>query len=141
MPSDLNDLDDRLDTGETGSPPASLLDHDRALSGRVTVHRSGEHLARMAMRLRDLEAMILTGPLKPQVDDGRGGPRARLQALDLMIQELVGLSEILIGTAKHLPDNPDQGLDALIDLPRLQTLSLALRQDQVRLQASEVVLF
>ena len=96
------------------------------LSASLTVMRSGLHLAQIAQGLRDLESLIVaTSPRTvalPERDDS-----ARLQALDLMIQELTGLSSILIGAASCVADGPDAKIDALIDGPRLQSLSYALR--------------
>ncbi|MFN3844944.1 MAG: hypothetical protein ACK4RZ_03850 [Paracoccaceae bacterium] len=116
---------------------------DQVLSGRLVILRGGEHLALIAIRLRDLEAVML-GASRVSVlasDSGTGSSRARLQSLDLMIQELSGLSDILIGTASHLPDVPDDTVDALVDLPRLQSLSRALRNLAEHPITPEVVIF
>lgn len=129
-----------------GSPPGSgpaLPDEHPVLSGRLAVLRSGLHLAQIAQGLRDLEAVMipldLSGGATPGQD--RCERRSRLQALDLMIQELTGLSDILVGAASHLSDSPDQTIDALVDMPRLQSLTRALRDHAGKVPASEVVIF
>ncbi|MFN7222682.1 MAG: hypothetical protein ACK4MS_01525 [Paracoccaceae bacterium] len=116
---------------------------DQVLSGRLVVLRSGEHLALIASRLRDLEALMLGASRGSSMASETGGAStlARLQSLDLMIQELSGLSDILIGAASHLPDVPDDTVDALVDMPRLQSLSRALRNLAEHPITPEVVIF
>ena len=107
------------------------------------VLRSGAHLSRIASRLRDLEAILIQSAQSPDGDsaDARRDRRLRMQTLDLMIQELTGLSDILIGTASHLPDMPDATVDALVDMPRLQSLSQALREEQGVALSAAIVIF
>lgn len=113
------------------------------LSGRMAVLRSGKHLALIALRLRELEAVMLAASQNsgPVSETGTLSARARLQSLDLTIQELSGLSEILIGTASQLPEVPDQAIDALVDLPRLETLSRALHNLADHPAPPEIVIF
>ncbi|MCU0901827.1 MAG: hypothetical protein MUC82_15230 [Cypionkella sp.] len=113
------------------------------LSGQAVVLRSGAHLSRIASRLRDLEAILIQSAQSPDGDsaDARRDRRLRMQTLDLMIQELTGLSDILIGTASHLPDMPDATVDALVDMPRLQSLSQALREEQGVALSAAIVIF
>ncbi|MFN4155264.1 MAG: hypothetical protein ACK4HF_11475 [Paracoccaceae bacterium] len=124
-------------------PGKELPEGGPLLSGRLAVMRSGLHLARIAQGLRDLEAVMITTDLYRETAPGQDRclRRSRLQALDLMIQELTGLSDILIGAAFHLSDAPDQTIDALVDMPRLQSLARALRDHEGKVSASEVVLF
>lgn len=114
-----------------------------ALSCQLTIRRSGEHIAKIAQNLRDLERMMMgvawQGDAAPQGSDALRRPG--LQSLDLLIQELAGLSDILIGAASRLPDVPDSHVDALVDLPRLQSLSCALRGQVAKEAASETVIF
>lgn len=125
------------------SDPDDAAGDRPVLSGRSTVLRSGEHLGRIAQGLRDLETVMIalerSGSAERPQD--RRARRSQLQALDLMIQELTGLSDILIGAASHLPDQPDRTIDALVDLPRLQSLSRALRAEVAETAASSVVVF
>lgn len=122
---------------------AHAVGEGQVLSGRMAVLRSGEHLARIAQGLRDLETVLIArdhvGSAEPA--QHRRARRTRLQALDLMIQELTGLSDILIGAASHLSDQPDGIIDALVELPRLQSLSRALRGREAETEVSSVVVF
>ncbi|TGD66205.1 hypothetical protein EYC08_04790 [Tabrizicola sp. WMC-M-20] len=114
-----------------------------ALSGRLAVLRSGKHLLRITETLRAIEAVMLcTDGIDGTIAaDMKGTNRSRLQSLDLMIQELTGLSDILVGIASRLPDEPDQHIDVLVDLPRLQTLTHALRHGQQLATTPQIVLF
>lgn len=119
-------------TGPNGPGPQTtpvLETSGPVLSGRLAVLRSGRHLSRITENLREIEGLILgTGWQDGTALGGLNGlSRARLQSLDLLIQELAGLSEILIRMAQRLPDDPDQQIDLLVDLPRLQSLTTALR--------------
>lgn len=114
------------------------------VSGRSAVLYSGKHLARVAQELRAFEvAMIAPGLLcdHREAADQPLAHRQRLQSLDRIIQELDGLSEILIGTASHLPDHPEEGLIELIERPRLKRLSLAVRGQMLEPSASSIVIF
>lgn len=114
------------------------------VSGRSAVLYSGKHLARVAEELRAFEAaMIAPGLLcdHREADDQPLAHRQRLQSLDRIIQELDGLSEILIGTASYLPDHPEEGLIELIERPRLKRLSLAVRGQMLEPSASSIVIF
>ncbi|MDR7124920.1 hypothetical protein J2X53_001744 [Pseudorhodobacter sp. 4114] len=120
-----------------------MSDETPVLSGRLAVLRSGLHLAQIAQGLRDLEADMIAVDLSGSATtrQKRWERRSRLQALDLMIQELTGLSDILVGVASHLSESPDQTIDALVDMPRLQSLSRALRDHDCTAPSSEVVIF
>lgn len=124
-------------------PDPAWPNDEPVLSGRLTVLRSGLHLAQIAQGLRDLETIMISVELSGETMSGqdRCMRRSRLQALDLMIQELMGLSDILIGAASHLSDAPDATIDALVDMPRLQSLTRALRDYEGKVTTSEVVLF
>jgi hypothetical protein len=99
------------------------------LSGRLAVLRSGHHLADIAQRLRGLEAILIEaeGATAPSADHLRRTRRARLQAMDLILQELSGLSGLLVQLSDYASGAPDPSVDALVDGPRLQSLSQALR--------------
>ena len=123
------------DTGVASAQPI--------LSGRLAVMRSGLHLAQIVLRLRDLERVVIALELRNEAGsrEARGDRRSRLQALDLTIQELAGLSDILIGAASLLPDRPDARIDGMVELPRLQSLSRALRDRDGEASDPEVVIF
>lgn len=126
-----------------GNPDAIDKDESAVLSGQLAVLRSGLHLAQIAQGLRDLEAVMIAVDLagqSPEKQD-RHVRRLRLQALDLMIQELTGLSDILIGMASHLSDRPDCTIDALVDMPRLQSLTRALRDNDVNPSDPATIIF
>lgn len=120
-----------------------LVEDSPALSGRLAVLRSGNKLLRIAQNLREVEAVMLGlgGQEGSAVADLTRSGRSRLQSLDLMIQELTGLSDILTGIASRLPDEPDPQIDVLVDLPRLQSLSQALRDRQQGAGQPQIVLF
>lgn len=117
------------------------------LSGRLAVLRSGQHLADIAERLRDLEAILIEadGGQTPSADRLLRARRARLQAMDLILQELTALSALLVDLSEHACDSPNQVVDALVDLPRLQSLAQALRAteelERQRTPSAEIVLF
>lgn len=113
------------------------------LSGQLAIGRSGDHLARIAQTLRALERDLITVDPPAEVVSGvcQTLRRSRLQSLDLLIQELAGLSEILTNAAPYLPDLPDPHIDALVEGPRLQTLRCALRGLDQRDKLSETVIF
>ncbi|MDO9637804.1 MAG: hypothetical protein Q7J44_04615 [Pseudotabrizicola sp.] len=114
-----------------------------ALSGRLAVLRSGKHLLRITQNLREVEAVMLGIDRQDgaALADLNSLSRSRLQSLDLMIQELTGLSDILIGLASRLPDDPDPHIDVLVELPRLQSLTQALRDKQQPAVQPQIVLF
>lgn len=117
------------------------------LSGRLAVLRSGQHLADIAERLRVLEAILIEadGGHTPSADRLLRARRARLQAMDLILQELTALSALLVDLAEHACDAPNQVVDALVDVPRLQSLAHALRAteelERQRTPSAEIVLF
>ena len=129
--------------GFPSDPGPPMPGESQILSGRLAVLRSGLHLAQIAQGLRDLETVMISVDLPGEIQKGqdRCVRRLRLQALDLMIQELTGLSDVLIGAASHLSDSPDHTIDALVDMPRLQSLTRALRDLERKTPASEVVIF
>lgn len=127
MTARFNTLSDPLGTGQASAT---------VLSGREAVMRSGQHLCTLVEVLRGLEpAFLASDPVgKPGTGERRSKERLRLQSLDRVIQELVGLSDILIGAAPYLSDLPVAEIDALIERPRLQSLANALR-DQGKSEA------
>lgn len=133
--SDLTGIEPEINPGIAGEHPA--------LSGRLAVLRSGKHLLRITQNLREVEALMLGTNRREGVAlvDLNATNRSRLQSLDLMIQELTGLSDILIGIASRLPDDPDPQIDVLVDLPRLQSLTQALRDRPPSQVQPQIVLF
>jgi len=126
-----------LDAGSEETRESELL------SARLTVARSGRHLALIAMRLRDVESLMVEAQraaVQPDAESRRLR-RSRLQTLDLLIQELAGLSDILVGVSEYLSDVPDKRLDIIVELPRLQSLSQALRDVEQSQTGSGTVLF
>lgn len=109
--------------------PAQSATDAPVLSGRLAVLRSGHHLADIAERLRGLEAVLIEteGAEAPSAEHLRRTRRDRLQAMDLILQELSGLSVLLVQLADFAVGSPDPAVDALVDGPRLQSLSQALR--------------
>lgn len=89
-----------------------------ALSGRQLALRSGQQLARLGAQLQALERLYLsaTTGLRP----------ADMQALDVLFQQIHGISIILSEAAAFLPDEADPRLERLLALPRLQLLADAL---------------
>jgi hypothetical protein len=113
------------------------------LSGHLLVLHSGQHLARIAARLREIESIILEAEPFPStgLSDAQGLRRSRLQALDLVVQDLSGLSQILTSAAAGFSDVRDHVLDDIVDLPRLQSLSRALRDGVDDAIAPQTVIF
>ncbi|NEX45725.1 hypothetical protein [Pseudotabrizicola algicola] len=113
------------------------------LSARSTVLRSAEHLVHIAEGLRQIEGAIVARDQAQGNESKADQPslRQRLQGLDLMMQELTGLSEILAAVAQRLPDQPDPELEPLLDLPRLESLSRVLRAAAPQDAAPAIVLF
>ena len=125
----------------SSAPASPPYPADKSLSCRRAIRHSGVHLAGLADRLRHLETIMIAVAELQDEGGARVKRRSRMQALDLVIQELAALSDILIGAADQLSDTPNPVIDALIDLPRLQSLSLALREGQANDTPSEIVLF
>ena len=132
---DRTGIEPEINPGRAGENPT--------LSGRLAVLRSGRHLLRITQNLREVEALMLGTDRRagPALADLNATNRSRLQSLDLMIQELTGLSDILIGMASRLPDDPDPQIDVLVDMPRLQSLTHALRDKQQVGGVPPIVLF
>lgn len=123
--------------------PICAIDAFPALSGQLTIRRSGEHLAKITQSLREFERLLMNAERQDHAPphDGDMCRRSQMQSLDVILQEIAGLSDILIGAAAHLPDLPDRSFDMLVDLPRLQSLSRALRGQIATKTASETVIF
>lgn len=104
-----------LSYSEPEVPPQSAAPVSATISPRLLVERSAARLADIARLTRVLEADCLM-PL-------RDADRMKLQAFDLIIQQIEGLSAVLLASTSTLSAQTDPRLDRIVASLRLQVLA------------------
>ena len=116
--------------------PSKMVSSDGSplgLSGQDLVARSGDYLDRIAHQLRALERIYLASCSAPMP--------AEIQQLDLVIQQIAGLSHVLSEASSHLSHEADWRLHAAVLRPRLQSLTEALLGMQATPRDTQIELF